>query len=387
MKVLVCVKRVPMTGGRIVLTEDGLAIETKHLGFAVSPHEECGVEEAVRLVEQHGGESVVLTLGPADAEEQLRDAMAIGIDRGIHLVTGGEEWDPEATAGAIVEAIRADEAASGPFDLIFFGNESADSGGFQVGLRRAAAYLPPRSVARALGRPCATGLKSVVVEGGIVRCEQEIGGGRDVYELPLPAVLTVLEGLNLPRYPSVPGRMRAGRKPLEATTPDAARVAARAVPARGAGGRGEAGRGARPRAGGGRGRRRPARADRGGVVNLVLVEHADGVATDVSLQALALAAGARWRDARAADRAWWCRGGGRACRWPWRTLPSTRRSTRSRPTPGPRSSAGSPTGSARPRSSRRAPGRRPTRWPARPFGSASRSPPTSPPSRRARRSR
>ena len=145
----------------------------------------------------------------ADAEEQLRDAMAIGVDRGIHLVTGGEEWDPEATAAAIVEAIRADETASGPFDLIFFGNESADSGGFQVGLR--AAY--------ALARPCATGLKSVFVEGGIVRCEQEIAGGRDVYELPLPAVLTVLEGLNLPRYPSVPGRMRAGRKPLEATTP------------------------------------------------------------------------------------------------------------------------------------------------------------------------
>jgi electron transfer flavoprotein beta subunit len=208
-KILVCVKRVPMTGGRIVLTDDGLAIETKHLGFAVSPHEECGEEEAVRLVEQHGGESVVLTLGPADAEEQLRDAMAIGVDRGIHLVTGGEEWDAEATAAAIIDAIRADEAASGPFDLIFFGNESADSGGFQVGLR----------VAYALGRPCATGLKSVVVEGDRVRCEQEIGGGRDVYELPLPAVVTVLEGLNLPRYPSVPGRMRAGRKPLDASTP------------------------------------------------------------------------------------------------------------------------------------------------------------------------
>jgi electron transfer flavoprotein beta subunit len=208
-RVLVCVKRVPMTGGRIVLTDDGMAIETKHLGFAVSPHEECGVEEAVRLVEQHGGESVVLTLGPADAEEQLRDAMAIGIDRGIHLVTGGEEWDPEATAGAIVEAIRADESASGPFDIVFFGNESADSGGFQVGLRTASA----------LGRPCATGIKSVAVAGSTVRCEQEIGGGRDVYELPLPAVLTVLEGLNLPRYPSVPGRMRAGRKPLETVTP------------------------------------------------------------------------------------------------------------------------------------------------------------------------
>ena len=209
MKVLVCVKRVPMTGGRIVLTEDGQAIETKHLGFAVSPHEECAEEEAVRLVEGHGGESVVLTLGVAEAEEQLRDAMALGVDRGLHLVTDGEEWDPEATAAAIVEAIRADEGASGPFDLIFFGNESADSGGYQVGLR----------VAYALGRPCATGIKGLSVEGGSARCEQEVGGGRDVYELPLPAVVTVLEGLNLPRYPSVPGRLRAGRKPLERLTP------------------------------------------------------------------------------------------------------------------------------------------------------------------------
>ena len=209
MKVLVCVKRVPMTGGRIVLTEDGQAIETKHLGFAVSPHEECAEEEAVRLVEGNGGESVVLTLGVAEAEEQLRDAMAVGVDRGLHLVTDGEEWDPEATAAAIVEAIRADEAASGPFDLILFGNESADSGGYQVGLR----------VAHALGRPCVTGIKGLSVEGGSVRCEQEAGGGRDVYVLPLPAVATVLEGLNLPRYPSVPGRMRAGRKPLDRSEP------------------------------------------------------------------------------------------------------------------------------------------------------------------------
>ena len=108
----------------------------------------------------------MLTLGPADAEEQLRDSMAIGIARGIHLVTDGEEWDPEATAAAIVEAVRADEAASGPFDLIFFGNESADSGGFQIGLR----------VAHALGRPCATGLKGVAVDGG--RRAVRAGGGR-----------------------------------------------------------------------------------------------------------------------------------------------------------------------------------------------------------------
>src|SRR6476660_8860181 len=149
MRIAACIKRVPITGGRILLTDDARAINTQHLGFTMSPHEECGVEEAVRLIEANKGESVVLTLGPAEAVEQLRDAMALGIDRGIHLQTDGAEWDGEATAGAIVEAIRADEGASGPFDLICFGNESADAGGFQVGLR----------VARALGRPCVTGLK------------------------------------------------------------------------------------------------------------------------------------------------------------------------------------------------------------------------------------
>ncbi|MET0561513.1 MAG: electron transfer flavoprotein subunit beta/FixA family protein [Gaiellaceae bacterium] len=209
MRVLVCVKRVPLTGGKIVLTEDAQAIETKHLGFTISPHEECGVEEAVRLIEAHGGEAVVLTLGPSEAEEQLRDAMALGADRAIHLISDGEEWDPQATAAVIVEAIRADEAAGGVFDLVFFGNESADSSGFQVGIR----------VAYALGRPVATGLKGVAVEGGTVRCKQEVAGGRDVYVLPLPALVTVLEGLNLPRYPSVPAKLRAQRKPVNSSSP------------------------------------------------------------------------------------------------------------------------------------------------------------------------
>jgi electron transfer flavoprotein beta subunit len=208
-RILVCIKRVPMTGGKIVLSGDAQAIETKHLGFTISPHEECGVEEAVRLIEANGGESVVLTLGPPEAEEQLRDAMALGADRAIHLVTDGNEWDPQATAGAIVEALRGDEAANGAFDLVFFGNESADSGGYQIGIR----------VAYAVGRPVATGLKGVSLDAGSVRCEQEVAGGRDVYVLPLPAVVTVLEGLNLPRYPSVPAKLRAQRKPVDSSSP------------------------------------------------------------------------------------------------------------------------------------------------------------------------
>ena len=209
MNILVCVKRVPMTGGTIVLTPDEQAIETRHLGFTISPHEECGVEEAVRLIEAQGGESVVLSLGPADAEEQLRDAMALGIDRAILLQTD-EEFDGQATAAAILASIEADRAAGVEYDLIFFGNESADSGNYQVGIR----------VAHALGRPCVTGVKGVTVADGRARLEQEVPGGRDVYEVPLPAVVTVKEGLNLPRYPSVPGRLRAKRKPLETRSPE-----------------------------------------------------------------------------------------------------------------------------------------------------------------------
>jgi len=205
MRVLVCVKRVPITGGRMVLTEDAQALETKHLGFTISPHEECGVEEAVRIVEAQGGEVVVLTLGPAEAEEQLRDCMAIGADRGILLKTDATEWDAQATAGAIVDAIRSEE----PFDLLIFGNESADSGNYQVGIR----------VAYALGLPVVTGLKKIEFTEGRTRVERDAGGARDVYEVSLPAVLTVLEGLNLPRYPSVPGRLRAKSKPLAVVEP------------------------------------------------------------------------------------------------------------------------------------------------------------------------
>lgn len=209
MRVLVCVKRVPSVAGRITLTEDGRGIDTKYVGFAIGPHEECAVEEAVRLIEAHGGEAVVLTLGPAEALEQLRDAMAIGAARAIHLVTDGEDWDAESTAGAIVDAIREDEAANGPFDIVLLGNEAADAGGYQVAVR----------IGHALGRPVVTGIKGLAIADGTARCEQEVADGRDVYEVRTPAVVAVLEGINLPRYPSVPGRIRAKSRPVAAANP------------------------------------------------------------------------------------------------------------------------------------------------------------------------
>lgn len=211
MHVLVCIKRVPAAAGKITLTADQQEIDTRHLAFTMSPHEECGVEEAVRLVAAHGGSSTVLTLGPEAAIEQLRDAMALGIDRGVLLETDGREWDPGATAAAIVDAIRVKRAAGIAFDLLLFGNEAADTGDYQVGIR----------VAHALDVPCVTGVKALEIRDGRVVAKREAaGGGWEIFEVPLPAVLTVKEGLNLPRYPSLPGRLKAKKKAIERMQPD-----------------------------------------------------------------------------------------------------------------------------------------------------------------------
>jgi electron transfer flavoprotein beta subunit len=204
-EVAVCVKRVPMVGGKIVLTADGQDVDTRMSGFTVSPHEECAVEEAVRLAERDGGRVTVLTLGPAAAADQLRDMLAIGASRAVLLETDGREWGPIATAAAIVAALRA----GGRYDLILFGNEAADTGGFQVGVR----------VAHLLGLPCVTGIKHLEVSGGRLRAGREYRGTEEAYDLPLPAVVSVKEGINLPRYPSLPGRLRAKRAAIERIEP------------------------------------------------------------------------------------------------------------------------------------------------------------------------
>ena len=208
MKILVCVKRVPAPGARINITADGQAVDTAFLGFTMSPHEECAVEEAVQLVEQHGGEATVLTLGPSEADEQLRYAASLGVANAVLLPISGPDWDPQRTAAAIAVAVTDIEAMDGPFDLILFGNESADSGGFQVGIR----------VAHALGRPVVNGIKGIDVQGSMLRARREADVGVEVYEVPMPAVLGVKEGINLPRYPTLKGRL-ASKKVTVAQVP------------------------------------------------------------------------------------------------------------------------------------------------------------------------
>ncbi len=198
MRILVCVKRVPAPGAKIVLTEDSRGIDTSLLSFAVSPHEECAVEEAVSIAEAHDGSVTVLTLGPGEADEQLRSALAVGADAGVLIPTDGSDWDPISTAGALTAAIEELEADS-EFDLILFGNESADSGGYQVGIR----------VARSLGRPVVSGIKGIDVRDDGFRLRRDTPSGSELYEVPRPAVVAVKEGINLPRYPTLKGRLNA----------------------------------------------------------------------------------------------------------------------------------------------------------------------------------
>jgi len=205
--ILVCVKRVPMVGGKMVLTADGADVDTRLSGFTVSPHEECAVEEAVQITERDGGSVTVLTLGPPESADQLRDMLALGAHRGVLLETDGREWGPIATAAAIVQAVG--ELGTTSFPLIFLGNEAADTGGYQVGVR----------VAHALGRPCLTGIKRLQVSGDVLRAGRDYRGAQEVFEVGLPAVVTVKEGINLPRYPSLPGRLRAKRAEITVLEP------------------------------------------------------------------------------------------------------------------------------------------------------------------------
>lgn len=211
MNVLVCVKRVPAPGARISITADGQAVDTAFLGFTTSPHEECAVEEAVQIVERLGGSATVMTLGLAAADEQLRYAASLGIERAVLLPIDGADWDPQRTAAALSEAIRATEAEHGVFDLILFGNESADSGGFQVGVR----------VAHALNRPMVNGIKGIEIGDGSLRAKRESDAGVEVYELPMPCVLGVKEGINLPRYPTLKGRLASKKVAVTQLVPDA----------------------------------------------------------------------------------------------------------------------------------------------------------------------
>ncbi len=206
--VLVCIKRVPDVSGEVLLADDEQSVDARHVGFTVSPHEECAVELATQIAESSGGQATVLTVGPAEAMEQLRAALAVGCTDGVLVEAEPDSIGPVDVARAIADVVRAREDAGTSYDVILLGNDAADTGDFQVPVR----------LAYALDRPVVTGVALVEVSGDTVVARGDGPAGTEIYELPAPAVVAVMEGGVSPRYPSIPGRMKAKKAPVETVT-------------------------------------------------------------------------------------------------------------------------------------------------------------------------
>ncbi|MCG9696172.1 electron transfer flavoprotein subunit beta/FixA family protein [Shewanella sp. Isolate11] len=205
MKVLVPVKRVVDANVKVRVNADNTHVDTANLKMAINPFCEIAVEEAVRLKEAGiVTEIVVATIGPKAAQEQLRTAMALGADRGIHVETD-EELAPLSIA-KLLNAIQGQEQA----ELIILGKQSIDGDNNQTG----------QMLAALAGVPQATFASEVKVEGNTVLVTREIDGGLQTLKLPLPAIITTDLRLNEPRYAKLPNIMKAKRKPLDTITID-----------------------------------------------------------------------------------------------------------------------------------------------------------------------
>ena len=202
--VLVCVKRVPDAAGEVLLTADEQALDARFVGFTVSAHENCAVELAVRI-----GATTVLSLGPADTIEQLRGALGVGATAAVLIEADPVGYGPADIAREIAAVVKAHEAEGKTYDLILLGNDAADTGDFQVGIR----------LAYELGRPVVNGVRTVEVADGVATARGDGIDGVETYAVPLPAVVTVLEGGVEPRYPTITGRMKAKKTPIETVAP------------------------------------------------------------------------------------------------------------------------------------------------------------------------
>jgi electron transfer flavoprotein beta subunit len=202
--VLVCIKRVPDAAGEVLLTADEQALDARFVGFTVSAHENCAVELAVRI-----GATTVLSLGPAETVEQLRGALGVGAVAAVLIEADPIGYGPADIAREIAAVVKAHEAEGKTYDLILLGNDAADTGDFQVGIR----------LAYELGRPVVNGVRTVEVADGIATARGDGIDGVETYAVPLPAVVTVLEGGVEPRYPTITGRMKAKKTPIETHQP------------------------------------------------------------------------------------------------------------------------------------------------------------------------
>jgi electron transfer flavoprotein beta subunit len=204
MDIVVLVKQVPDTESLVQIAGDGVSIKKDDIKWVMNPYDELAVEEALRIKEAKGGTVTILSVGAQKAQETIRTALAMGADKGL-LIN-----DPQAEGGDALATARILAAALKglPYDLIIAGQRAVDEDNYQVGA----------AVAEFLGLPHIALVAKVELLDGRIRCQRSVEGGAVVVEAPLPALFTTQRGLNEPRYASLPGIMKAKKKPLEVKT-------------------------------------------------------------------------------------------------------------------------------------------------------------------------
>lgn len=203
MEIAVLLKQVPATESLIEIADGGTAIKTDGINWVMNPYDELAVEEALQLRAAAGGTVTVFSLGPEKAVEALRTALAMGADTAVRIDPQGKPLDGLATA-----KVLAGELKKGAFDLIIAGHRAVDDDNFQVG----------PAVAELLGIPHISMVIRQEVTDGRIRCTRTIDGGTLILETALPALITTQRGLNEPRYASLPGIMKAKKKPIDTRT-------------------------------------------------------------------------------------------------------------------------------------------------------------------------
>jgi electron transfer flavoprotein beta subunit len=215
MDIVVLVKQVPDTESLVQIAADGVSVKKDEIKWVMNPYDELAVEEALRIREAKGGTVTIVSVGAQKAQETVRTALAMGADKGL-LVNDpkAEGSDALGTARILAAAVK-----SLPCDLVIAGQRAVDEDNYQVGA----------AVAELLGIPHVSLVVKAEVLEGKVRCHRSVEGGTVVVEAPLPMLFTTQRGLNEPRYASLPGIMKAKKKPLEIKTAadfgvDAARI-------------------------------------------------------------------------------------------------------------------------------------------------------------------
>jgi electron transfer flavoprotein beta subunit len=200
MDVVVCVKQVPDTEQPIRVRHDGSGIEEQGLNWILNYYDEHAVEEALRVREKHGGTVTVVCVGPPRASEALRTALAMGADEAVHVadpaVDGADHLGVAKVLARVLGQLR--------YDLVLCGRLATDDNASVVG----------GALAEYLGLPQATAISKLELQDGLATVEREVEGGVEVLRVPLPAVFTVERTINEPRYPTLPGIMKAKRKEI-----------------------------------------------------------------------------------------------------------------------------------------------------------------------------